>query len=423
MKKVLLLDDNEDAIILQTMILESNDFTVQSAKNGLEGLEKLRSFHPDIIISDVLMPEMDGFSFCRAVKSNEKFKNIPIVFYSAQYTDEEDKKLALDVGAIGFIYKPIEMAAFLLIVNRILEQEQQASHSDADPLPSFDQKHSELQAKMLDKKLRELELEHAKLQESEEKLRKINVHLTERIQEELIIIIEKEKILMQQSKMAAMGEMVSMIAHQWRQPLNSISAAAIKLNVQNALGTLSPEELTTTLKFIQEMTQKMSMTINDFMNFAQSGRKREIFLISDVVNDLSRMIKAQLTAYNIDFIIDIQQDINLNSYKQELTHALLNFLTNAKDAFDNKENSNKTITIRAYENDHFVSIEISDNGGGIDDSIINRIFEPFFTTKSTEKRSGLGLYMSKKIVEEHLQGSIKVMNKDNGALFKIELLK
>lgn len=175
MKKVLLLDDNDDAVVLQTAILESDGFTVVSAMNGLQGLEKLKTFRPDIIVSDVLMPEMDGFAFCRAVKSDESLKNIPVVFYSAQYTDKEDKALADEVGAVGFIYKPIEMDEFLAIINRILVQNEERNylHPNNKPLIEFEQKHYEAQAKMLDKKLHELEEQHKKLQESEENYRRL----------------------------------------------------------------------------------------------------------------------------------------------------------------------------------------------------------------------------------------------------------
>lgn len=167
MKKVLLLDDNEDAIVLQTAILESDNFIVESAMNGIQGLEKLKIFHPDIIVSDVLMPEMDGFEFCRAVKQDERFQNIPVVFYSAQYTDEEDKTLADKVGAEGFIFKPIEMEKFLAIVNRILEQHSKRKHLSENVKygVEFEQKHYEAQAKMLDKKLHELEEQNAKVRQ------------------------------------------------------------------------------------------------------------------------------------------------------------------------------------------------------------------------------------------------------------------
>lgn len=174
--KVLLLDDSDDALVLQRTILESYGFFVKSAINGLDGLEKLKTFTPDIIISDVLMPQMDGFEFCRRVKTNEDLKDIPIVFYSAQYTDEADKTLALDVGAEGFITKPIEMDKFMEVIENILNQTSnkgKLTQKTTSHHIEFDQKHYEVQAKMLDKKLHELEEQNKKLQESESNYRRL----------------------------------------------------------------------------------------------------------------------------------------------------------------------------------------------------------------------------------------------------------
>jgi PAS domain S-box-containing protein len=166
--KVLLLDDSDDTLVLQRTILESYGFAVESAIDGLDGLEKLKTFTPDIIISDILMPHMDGFEFCRRVKADDSFKNIPVVFYSAQYTDESDKSLALDVGAEGFITKPIEIDKFLEIIVTILKQsKEEKSPKETTQDIEFDQKHYEVQAKMLDKKLHELEEQNKKLQKSE----------------------------------------------------------------------------------------------------------------------------------------------------------------------------------------------------------------------------------------------------------------
>ena len=179
--KVLLLDDTEDTIVLQTTILESYGFFVKSAINGLEGLEKLKTFTPDIIVSDVLMPKMDGFEFCRAVKSDEKLKDIPVIFYSAQYTDTSDKALADDVGAEGFMTKPIEIDEFIDTINTILEKSRK---KDIEIKPTtkdleFDKKHYEAQAKMLDRKLQELEDKNIKLQEALKKFHDGMVNMIE----------------------------------------------------------------------------------------------------------------------------------------------------------------------------------------------------------------------------------------------------
>jgi len=268
-----------------------------------------------------------------------------------------------------------------------------------------------------------LEILTKELQEREEKLQEINTHLNQRIKEESAKLFEKEKILIQQSKMAAMGEMIGMIAHQWRQPLNAVSAATIKLDMLSKMEVLAPEELSETLTFIQEMSQKMSRTINDFMDFSKPDRKKESVDIKNVFEGIMKIIEAQFTTRSISITIDIEEGIRINAYKHELSHALMNCLSNARDAFENKEIANKAIRIRVYDEEENVVIEIGDNAGGIEPSILERIFEPFFTTKATDKGTGLGLYMSKKMIEEDFNGTIEVMNKNDGALFVIKLLK
>jgi DNA-binding response OmpR family regulator len=170
-KKVLLLDDTEDAVILQKVVLESSGYEVKSAVNGIDGLKLLKNYTPDIIISDVLMPKMDGFEFCRKVKEDVKLKDIPFIFYSAQYTDINDKKLADELGAERFIIKPIDIDKFIAIIKEVLEKNSTVAADtirETEPeIKEFDEKHYMVQAKMLDKKLKELKDQHQKLLESE----------------------------------------------------------------------------------------------------------------------------------------------------------------------------------------------------------------------------------------------------------------
>ena len=178
--KVLLLDDNEDARILQRAILESQGYEVVTAENGKEGLKILETFRPDLIISDILMPEMDGFEFGMKVKQDEALKTIPFVFYSAQYTDENDQSLVEKVGAERFIIKPIEMDVFLAAIDEVLQKYRRVEEEEHPPeaaeppeSESFDQEHYRAQARMLDKKLEELEEKNKKLQESEAQYRRL----------------------------------------------------------------------------------------------------------------------------------------------------------------------------------------------------------------------------------------------------------
>ncbi len=224
----------------------------------------------------------------------------------------------------------------------------------------------------------------------------------------------QDTMLIQQSKSAQMGEMINMIAHQWRQPLNAISAASIKLTMQSQMGILTDEEIGTTAKFIEDMTQKMSQTINDFMNFTKSTNKKELIVFDDIFQDIFNIIGTQLDNHNISVNIDIEKENSLYTYKKELEHILINIISNARDAHENIDNENKYIDIKAYIKNNIFIIKISDNAGGIEDSMLSRVFEPYFTTKETNKGTGLGLYMSKKILQEHLNGDVFVKNNTHG---------
>ncbi|QOP45526.1 FIST N-terminal domain-containing protein [Sulfurimonas paralvinellae] len=229
----------------------------------------------------------------------------------------------------------------------------------------------------------------------------------------------QDALLIQQSKSAQMGEMINMVAHQWRQPLNAISAAAIKLSMQNEMGILTENEIESTSKFIENVTQRMSQTINDFMNFTKSTNKKERIVFDEIFNDIFQIIGTQLENHNITVNIDIEKENALYTYKKELEHILINIIANARDALENIKDKDKEINIKAYTKEKLFVIKIADNAGGIDESIINRIFEPYFTTKETNKGTGLGLYMSKKILQEHLSGDIFVRNYNDGAEFTI----
>ena len=231
----------------------------------------------------------------------------------------------------------------------------------------------------------------------------------------------QDNIMIQQSKAAQMGEMINMIAHQWRQPLNAISAAAIKLNMQNNMDILTEKEIASTAQFIEDMTQKMSQTINDFMNFTKPTNQKENIIFSEVLQEILNIMGPQLKNHDISFTIDLQQESELFTYKKELEHIIMNIIANARDAHENKDTEEKFIHLQTCIKNNLFVIKITDNAGGIENSVIDRIFEPYFTTKETNKGTGLGLYMSKKIMQEHLNGDIFVHNTEDGAEFSIIL--
>lgn len=235
--------------------------------------------------------------------------------------------------------------------------------------------------------------------------------------------IHNNKIIAQQAKMAEMGEMIGSIAHQWRQPLNAINAAAMKLNFSSHLNTLDNEEIQEKTKFIEQQSVKMSETISDFMNFFKPSTTKEDFLIISIYKKIFDFLEPQLKSKDIELKIVNAQETKIFGFKNEFEHILLNLINNAKDAFKNYECENKKITINVTEGEKNTIITITDNAGGIPTSILNKIFNPYFTTKEQGEGTGIGLYMTKVIIEKHFYGSIRAKNGEDGAIFILNFPK
>ena len=237
--------------------------------------------------------------------------------------------------------------------------------------------------------------------------------------------IEKNRqtdlILNRQSKTSQMGEMLSMIAHQWRQPLNAISASAIALTMKHELDSLSSDDITTHADFVQQQTQRMSKTINDFMNFFKPEKEKNSFTMNEIMEDIRSLMDVQLRSRNIELVCHGSGAIPIYSYEKELAHVLINLIANSRDAYESHPAENQTIDLAAtIENEH-VTISVADHAGGIPPEHIDAVFDPYFTTKEQGKGTGIGLYMSRRIVQEVLQGEIRVNNQDDGVCFDITI--
>ncbi len=220
---------------------------------------------------------------------------------------------------------------------------------------------------------------------------------------------KKEKLLYQQSKMATMGEMIENIAHQWRQPLSTMTASASGIKMQKEFGILDETNLNEFLDAILESAKHLSQTIDDFRNFFKTSKNEENFKINLVFNKTLSLLSSKFKNRNIKIIKQIE-DINILALQNELIHVILNILNNANDALDKIKSEEKYIFISCYIENNQAVIEIKDNANGIKKEIINRIFEPYFTTKDQTNGTGIGLYMSKEIVIKHLHGTINVKN-------------
>jgi signal transduction histidine kinase len=240
------------------------------------------------------------------------------------------------------------------------------------------------------------------------------ISLQEKLNKQANEIIQKDKILQEQAKLAAMGEMVGSIAHQWRQPLNSLNINIENLDDDYAEGLVDAEFID---KFIAKQTQTiqfMSRTIDDFRNFFRVEKVKKVFSIKDAIESVLSIQNAQLKNYNISVELS-GQDFKLDAIESEFKQTILNIISNSKDAIIKNQVEHGEIKI-AIHNDN---IYISDNAGGIPEEILERIFEPYFTTKEQGEGTGIGLYMSKMIIEKNIGGTLEAKNIENGALLKI----
>ena len=254
-------------------------------------------------------------------------------------------------------------------------------------------------------------------------LQEINKNLQHIVEEKVNEIRKKDSVLSQQSKMAAMGEMIGAIAHQWRQPLNALAINIQLLEDMYEDGSLDKKTLKEFIDKNMQTIQFMSNTIDDFRNFFRKDKTKTEFDVKEVIEKTLNLQKAQLKDHNIKVETNLES-VKIKGYKNEFMQAILNIISNAKDVIDEKREQDSNfqgkIKILSKKEDDRVIIEIEDNGGGIPNEIKDRIFEPYFTTKEEGKGTGMGLYMTKEIIDR-MNGKIKVENTKDGVKFIIIL--
>lgn len=368
----------DDALVnVETLLMGlQGDFDVVTATNGKTALEIAnKDISVDLIVLDIMMPGMDGYEVCESLKKSEKTKEIPVLFMSA-LDDEAAILKGFEVGAADYLTKPFNLNEVIIRIRTQLGVVGQ---------------------------------------------RKV---LEEKLFHEQLIRKKQEKQMIQQEKMAAMGEMLALITHQWYQPLNMITSITTNIRFKGLLaeGPLDRDKIAKSLDAIEERVLFLSDTMTDFKNFFKSDKESHKVYLHDIVGKTLDIVGESFKHSNIAVDVSackFQKQITV--FSNELIQVILNILNNAVDALIETTNKERLIVISCEEDDYSQTILIEDNAGGIPENIMGDIFDADFTTKKNDKGTGLGLYMSKIIVEEHSRGKLQVKNVKNGACFAISI--
>ena len=364
---ILIVDDSKSILYIIEDLLERIDdsYNIIMANGGKKALDIIEEEEIDLIILDIHMPDIDGFKVAQVLKSNKKTADIPIVFLTASTTLRTE---GLAIGAVDYLTKPIDENQFISRLS-------------------------------------------------------LYTRLVTSIKENR----QKDQHLMHNTRLAQMGEMISMIAHQWRQPLSSISAISgnARLKLQLSTFDLSTDDgieqqnifIEDELIKIEDKVQNLSTTIDDFRRFYTPNKKSVSRILDEIIPKSINIIRATLIDNNVEIVEKYNSKEYVEIYDSEIMQVILNIIKNSQENFQEKNIQNPNITITTDAR----VISIYDNGGGIAEDVIDKIFDPYFSTKDEKNGTGLGLYMSKVIVEDHHIGHLNVNNTDNGICFTIEI--
>lgn len=261
------------------------------------------------------------------------------------------------------------------------------------------------------------------LQQSQDDLKLLNGNLQKQVAYEVAENRKKDQLILQQSKMASLGEMISNIAHQWRQPISTIGMITQNILQKFQMGQMDEAYLVKKTDDMMHQIDYMSETINDFRYFFSPNKNKKEFDIKEQIKYTLNFMDHSLKSSNITIIFEAEDTLpyQINGYSNEMSQVLLNILKNAKDVLIERKTTNPHIKIKLQQVQNKVQLSIQDNGGGIDSTIIDKVFEPYFSTKGPDVGTGIGLYMSKTIIETHMNGSIEVYNTPEGACFLVTL--
>ncbi len=362
---ILLVDDIQENIYsLKLLIEESFNINIFTALSAQKAIEIVMQNNIDLILTDIQMPEIDGFEFARYLKDIDCTKHIPIIFITGIFEKDEYKNRGYELGGIEYITKPID--------NHLLT---------------------------------------SKL--------KIYIDIYETIKTSKEVLNKTENMLIHSAKMASVGEMIGLISHQLKQPLNVLSLYCEDLKLSYDFDELNTAYMQEFYKTNKQQITYMNETINGFLNFFNPNKIKAEFFINNPIKQAINILSGKIEKLNLSFNLDIDEELKTFGVEVELTQVLINIINNSLDAFIQRKIIKPEIFIKLFKKDHKNIIIIEDNAGGIENNQIDKLMDPYFTTK--ENGTGIGLYMVKMIIKNSFDGEIKVSNTQNGLSFIIFL--
>lgn len=329
---------------------------------------------------------------------------------------------------VGYLILAFMVIFYVLFVLLIVYKSRTFAQTILDPIRTLITATEDLKLK-----LEILKIKHSGIREFDtlidnfsmmgEELTTLYQTMQSKIEEGISKYTESQDVLIYQSRLAAMGEMINMIAHQWRQPLSIISMTSGNIYLDMQMGTGNQDSIKSGLDEIMRQTEALSKTIDGFRNYFKPEESTIQISLSKIFQELDSVIGKSFDLSGIDLEYPIHTDIELITYPRELIQVFMNILKNSVDAFEMRDQTEKWVHIRVEDLKEWIVFEFRDNAGGIPNEVMERIFEPYFTTKNEKNGTGLGLYIAKIIIRKHMGGSIEAFNESSGACFRISLPK
>jgi signal transduction histidine kinase len=401
----------------KNMVIVSDLKSIKNANKAFfmffDEFEDIHDFQKNYSCISELFEEVDRFGFVYKNMENKPWNPQNETWYDYILNNRKKNNRVL-------IKKDDKEFIFNISISKIQENEYLVDFTDITDIENYKYELINLVNKQ-NEELSEFNKNLGKsIQEKINELHELNQELHKSVEDEKEKNSIKDQFLFKQSRQAMMGEMIGMIAHQWKQPLSSMNIALNSLEIAKQFETLTDEMFEQNIEKMKKTIEFLVQTMDQFRNFFKEDKEKKDVPIISLIEEGISYIEHQLSIKNISVNIDCRTQRVVSVHANELIQVFMNIINNAKDAFLSKNIENAQIDIECYEQDNDVVIDIMDNAGGIPADVIDNLFNPYFSTKGQDG-TGLGLYMSKIIVEEHSDGRITAKNNEKGAIFTIKI--